>query len=421
MAGTPFYGLSDPELESLNALQAQFISDQSPLKVDLMCGVYRTDEGNPFVLPAVKQARERLHNDPSWNHEYPPSHLGTQRFRDLSSRLLFGEESGHVKDKSIVTVQTLGGSGACHMGAAFLERHYGPWKEGAPKRVYVPNETWVNHANVFRYLNIAVSSFPYYSPGSGAVAFDKLKNSLEDIPHQSVVVLQVAANNPTGCDLSQTQWNSLAEAFRRKGHFAFFDAAYLGFASGDHDRDSAPLRLFVEQNIPMVCAMSYGKTFGIYGERTGVLSIPLPTADLARRTEKHMKLLARAETGAMPAFGAMLVEFILGDEHLAQEWKSNLRTMAEELKKRRFHLRALLEELKAPGDWSFLTTQVGMFSYTGLNPGQIDMLRELFHVYLQDTSRLSIAGLNSSNMNHVARSLDAAVRLYRSSESASLT
>ncbi|KAB8068852.1 pyridoxal phosphate-dependent transferase [Aspergillus leporis] len=317
----------------------------------------------------------------------------------------------------IVTVQSLGGSGACHTGAVFLDRHYRPWKEGVTKRVYIPKETWTNHPNVFRYLNIAVSNFPYYSPKFGAVAFSELKNALGNIPNQSVVVLQVAANNPTGCDLSQAQWDSLSDVFRRKGHFAFFDAAYLGFASGNHDRDCAPLRLFVEQGIPMLCATSYGKTFGIYGERIGILSIPLPTAALAKKAEKHMKLLARAETGAMPVFGSTLVESILGCENLAKEWRTNLQTMAEELKSRRLHLRTLLKELKTPGDWSFLTTQAGMFSYTGLSLGQIDMLRETFHVYLQDTGRLSIAGLNTSNISHVARSIDAVVRHYQFPES----
>ncbi|GAQ11466.1 aspartate aminotransferase, cytoplasmic isozyme 1 [Aspergillus lentulus] len=417
MTETPFHDLSDPELESVNTLQALFNQDQSPLKANLMCGVYRTDEGKAFVLPAVKQARELLYNDPLWDHEYPPSHIGTQHFRDLTSRLILGGESSYTKDKCIVTIQTLGGSGACHMGAVFLDRHYSPWKKGAPKRVYIPKETWTNHPNVFRYLNIAVSNLPYYSPESGAVAFSELKDALNQIPNQSVVVLQVAANNPTGCDLSQEQWNSLVDDFRRKGHFAFFDAAYLGFASGDYDRDSAPLRLFVEKGIPMLCATSYGKTFGIYGERIGSLSIPLPTADLAKKTEKHMKLLARAETGAMPVFGSKLVESILGCANLAKEWKSNLQTMAAELKRRRLHLRTLLEELDTPRDWSFLTTQAGMFSYTGLSSGQIDMLRESFHVYLQDTGRLSIAGLTKSNISHVARSIDAVVRHSQFSES----
>ncbi|GFF22397.1 aspartate aminotransferase, cytoplasmic isozyme 1 [Aspergillus udagawae] len=179
MAGSPFHDLSDPELESLNALQALFNDDQNLLKADLMCGVYRTDKGKPFVLPAVKQARELLCNDPCWNHEYPSSHLGTQRFRDLSSTLLFGEECTSVKDKRIVTVQTLGGSGACHMGAVFLDQHYGPWREGAP----------TNLPNFFLYLKIAVSTLPYYNPRSGAVAFGELINALDNVPNQSVVVL----------------------------------------------------------------------------------------------------------------------------------------------------------------------------------------------------------------------------------------
>ncbi|KAL4782545.1 aspartate aminotransferase, cytoplasmic [Aspergillus varians] len=410
----PFDELPHPELESLNALQAQYQQDPSPLRVDLLCGVYRTDEGKPYVLPAVQQARNLLYQNPDWNHEYPVSHLGTPRFRDLTAQLLFGEDNIYVKDRRVASMQTLGGSGACHMGAVFLNKHYGPWNAGAPRKVYIPAETWNNHPNVFRYLDIEVDNLPYYDHKTGTVAFDELKGALERLPNQAVIVLQPAANNPTGSDLSQEQWHTLADLFKRKGHFPFFDAAYLGFVSGDHQKDSAPLQLFLERNIPFLCALSYGKSFGLYGERVGVLSIPTYTPDLARRIESHMKLLARAETGAMPLFGSMVVECILGNEELRIEWKNNLRRMAEDLKQRRQQLWVALSELETPGDWSFITQQAGMFSYMNLNTKHIDMLRETYHVYLQDTGRLSVAGLNGSNIRYVAQSINSVLR-YRGS------
>ncbi|KAL2835928.1 pyridoxal phosphate-dependent transferase [Aspergillus pseudoustus] len=178
MKEDPFHELVDPELESLNTLQTLYREDQNPLKVDLMCGVYRTDEGKPYVFPAVQQARNLLYQNPDWNHEYPESHLGTLRSRDLTAELLFGENVNNVKDKHVASMQTLGGSGACHMGAVFLKKHYGPWKAGAPKKVYVPAEAWNNHPNVFRYLGIGVDKLPYYDCKTDTVTLDDLKEAL---------------------------------------------------------------------------------------------------------------------------------------------------------------------------------------------------------------------------------------------------
>jgi aspartate aminotransferase len=181
------------------------------------------------------------------------------------------------------------------------------------------------------------------------------------MPSRSIVVLQVCGNNPTGCDPSTSEWADLACTFQCMGHFAFLDISYPGFVSGSAELDCAPIRLFAGAGIPMLVAATYSKAFGLYGERVGHLCVPLPSVEATARVEKQMKLLARAETGAQPRFGAKLVEIILGTPQLRAMWESDLKRMARDLAARRERLKMALLELDTPGDWSFVTDQAGMF------------------------------------------------------------
>jgi aspartate aminotransferase len=182
------------------------------------------------------------------------------------------------------------------------------------------------------------------------------------LPAQSVVLLQSGAQNPTGCDPSPEQWRELASIFSQRNHLAFFDAAYPGFASGDIDTDLASVRLFAEQEIPLVFVSTYGKSFGLYSERVGILSILAPSEEVGTRIEAHLKLLARAESGAPPDFGSKIIETVLSDEALKSQWREEVRDMANQLKHRRAALREGLEKLDTPGDWQHITDQNGMFS-----------------------------------------------------------
>lgn len=225
-----------------------------------------------------------------------------------------------------------------------------------------------------------------------------------------MIVLQTSANNPTGCDPTSSQWRELAEIFHECGHLAFLDGAYLGFATGSPHQDCESIRIFAQERVPLMLATTYGKAFGLYGERVGMLFVPAPSIKVAQRIEKQMKLQARSETGAMPAFGAKIVETILGDVRLRSEWEADVRAIARQLCDRRERLRSLLEELGTPGKWRYITEQAGMFSlvlavsclervsyanttlrYFKLSPEQIQQLRDRHHIYLQDTGRVSIA------------------------------
>ena len=219
----------------------------------------------------------------------------------------------------------------------------------------------VNHSNLFVDARFETAELPYYNPSTRAFDLPNFITALETIPSQSIVVLQVCGNNPTGCDPTTREWKQLASAFKAHQHFAFFDLSYPGFVSGNVPQDCLPIRLFTEQDIPFLLAVTYGKSFGLYGERVGHLCVPLPTADSAARVEKQMKLLARAETGAQPRFGARIVSTILGDPHLRSIWETELKRMAQDLVNRRRALKRELTSRGAPGDLDFVTNQVGMF------------------------------------------------------------
>ena len=224
-----------------------------------------------------------------------------------------------------------------------------------------------NHVNVFTFLGVEVDSLPYYDSSTGTLAFSALNTAIGCLPPQSVVVLQTCAQNPTGCDPTLDQWRKLAATFIAGGHFMFFDAAYSGFVSGSTHADAACVRIFADAGVPLLLAATYGKAFGLYGERVGILLITAPNTGVAERMEQQMKLLARAETGAMPIFGAMVVEAILKDPILCESWEEDVRSVAAQIRERRSKLRNLLEhDLSTPGDWTRITEQVGMFSYVFL-------------------------------------------------------
>ncbi|KAJ6003210.1 hypothetical protein N7451_005757 [Penicillium sp. IBT 35674x] len=360
IAANPFQNVPAGRTEKLEALLTQFRADTDPRRTDLLVGVYKTSEGKAYVLPSVKE--------------------------------------------------TLGASGGCHVGAVMLKNHYGPWKETGNPEIFLPSETWLNHAPLFEYAGIKPSLLPYFSSKTNSFDFVRFSEAIKLLPAQSVVLLQSGAQNPTGCDPSPDQWQELASIFSQRGHLAFFDAAYPGFASGDIDTDLESVRLFADHEIPLIFVSTYGKSFGLYSERVGILSILAPSEEVGKRIEKQLSLLARVESGAPPDFGSKIIETVLSDQVLEHQWRGEVRDMANQLKQRRIALRERLEELETPGNWQHITDQKGMFSYVGLTVEQVTLLRNEHHVYLQDTGRISIAGLNKFNMDHTARSISDVIK-----------
>nr|CAG8489268.1 11410_t:CDS:2 [Entrophospora candida] len=226
----------------------------------------------------------------------------------------------------------------------------------------------------------------------------------------SIILLHACAHNPTGVDPTQEQWILIADVMESKGHFPFFDCAYQGFASGDLDKDAWAVRYFIERGFELLICQSFAKNFGLYGQRAGCLTFVLKNADAAARVESQLAKLQRAEISNPPIHGARIVNTVLNDPALYTEWTENLKTMSYRIQEMRKRLYEKLIELNTPGTWNHITDQIGMFSYTGLKAQHVKVLKEKYHIYLVDNGRISMAGLNSSNVDYFAQAVDDVVR-----------
>lgn len=393
--------------DSIFKLTAAYKLDPFPQKINLGVGAYRDDDSKPWVLPVVKKATEALLNDPSVDHEYLPI-TGLPEFTSAAARLILGPDSVALQEKRTVSVQTISGTGANHLGALFLSRFY---EFNGEKRVYLSDPTWVNHFAIFKNVGIDPVTYPYYDPKTIGLDIDGFLNSLKTAPARSVFLLHACAHNPTGVDPTREQWGKIADVILEKGHYAFFDCAYQGFASGDLDNDAWTVREFVKRSVPMLVCQSFAKNAGLYGERVGALHVVASTSAIADRVQSQLSVLERSEISNPPAHGARLVALILNKADLFDEWKRDIKTMAERIIAMRKELfRLLTEELRTPGDWNHIVAQIGMFSFTGINQDQAKALTEKGHIYLTLNGRISMAGLNSKNIAYFAQNLDKAVR-----------
>ncbi|KAJ5771817.1 hypothetical protein N7520_002346 [Penicillium odoratum] len=386
-------------------LMADFDADTHPSKVSLIAGAYRDENGNPWVLPSVKkaiqpqrknvQAKERLGET---THEYLGI-AGSPLFIKLAQDLIFGPVAPRLDN--IASVQTVSGTGANHLAATFLARHL------RPNHVFIPDPTWINHKAIWEMAGVAVSEYPYYSSVTKEVDMVRMLNALEQAEPNDVIILQACAHNPTGIDMSKSQWMQVADLVRRKNLFVVFDSAYQGFATGDIDGDAWAVRHFMDNLLksethPGLCvAQSFSKNFGLYGERVGALHLVVPKDFSARGALSELTAIARAEYSNPPRFGARIVEIILGDEELTAQWKVDLETMSSRIWSMRRDMKQRLE-IETEEDWVHLEKQIGMFSYTGLRKEQVYRLRDEFHVYLLPSGRMSLCGLNDGNVQYVA-------------------
>jgi len=389
-------------------LTAAYKADTFPQKVNVGVGAYRDDNNKPWVLPVVKKATEILLNDPALDHEYLPI-TGLPEFTSAAARLILGVNSPAIAEGRAVSVQTISGTGANHLGALFLSRFY-KWS-GEPI-VGLSNPTWANHHAIFKNVGIKPIDYPYYDPRTIGLDFQGFLSALRNATPRSVFLLHACAHNPTGVDPTQSQWETIANVMLEKEHFAFFDCAYQGFASGDLVKDAVAVRYFVQRRVPLLVCQSFAKNAGLYGERVGALHVVTSSGkDEADRVKSQLSVLQRSEISNPPSHGARLVSLILNNPELFEEWKHDIKTMAHRIIDTRNELYALLtKEFKTPGNWDHIVNQIGMFSFTGLNAAQSTALVEKAHIYLTSNGRISMAGLNSKNIRYFAESLDKVVR-----------
>jgi len=290
------------------------------------------------------------------------------------------------------------------VGADFLKRHIS-LPSDTKGSVWLPTPTWGNHNNIYKDSGLSFKNYKYYDPSTCGLDFNGMKEDVKNAPKNSIFLFHACAHNPTGVDPTLDQWKELSQICKEKDHFVIFDMAYQGFASGDPERDSAPVRYFIEQgHNPMIC-QSYAKNFGLYGERVGSLTLLCENPKEAEAVESQLKILVRPMYSNPPIHGARIVSTILGDEKLTSLWRKEVKSMADRI----ISMRAkLVENLKANGskrDWSHITSQIGMFCYTGLTPEQVDKLTSEYHVYLTRNGRISVAGVTTSNVGYLAESI----------------
>ncbi|KTW26537.1 uncharacterized protein T551_03454 [Pneumocystis jirovecii RU7] len=385
-------------LDPILGINEVFNLDKSSLKVNLGVGSYRDDNGKPYVLPSVKQAEKNIFAA-DLDKEYTLI-SGIPSFTKYAAELAYGENSAPLKENRISVVQCISGTGALRVGGEFLNRFY------SSKKIYLPTPTWGNHTPIFKDSGLEVHRYRYYNKDT--IGLD-LEGALEDIqsaPQGSIILFHTSAHNPTGVDPTQDQWHLFSDVIKSRNHFVFFDMAYQGFASGDVVKDAYALRYFVKQGHNLCVSQSFSKNMGLYGERVGTFSIVCESLDEKKRVESQLKILIRPLISNPPIHGARIAVEILSNEKLYKQWLSELKKMADRIILSRKLLRKYLEEdFQSKHDWSHITSQIGMFCYTGLNPLQVKRLADEYHIYLTNDGRISMAGVCSSNVRYVSESI----------------
>ncbi|KAH7827278.1 Aspartate aminotransferase 4 [Monocercomonoides exilis] len=376
--------------------------------ISLVVGAYRDENGKPWVLPTVRQIEKEMAESPALDHEYLKI-TGLPEFLPAAQKLMFG-----VKDETIASAQVLSGTGALYVGFSFLHKHLGC------TTLMIPDPTWPNHPNVAAAAGISVTKYPYYDRKTNSVLFDQMYDAISKAETNTIILMHPCAHNPTGMDLTMDQWEKLASLFQSRAATSplipFFDCAYQGYASGDLELDAAAVRHFLALGLPIIVAQSFSKTMGLYGERCGCLHLKCTSKDIATNVTSQLSSFIRATYSNPPGHGARIATALLTDETKYKSWLNDLKTMTDRLKSMRTALREGIEKAQAelpeaPKErkWDHITTQRGMFSFTGLTPQECKYLSEKHHIFLTGNGRVSIAGLNPSNVERVSRAIVDAV------------
>ena len=373
-----------------------FNADPNPNKVNLGVGVYTDANGKVPLLQCVKRAELAMAAAAAPRGYLPID--GIAAYDKATQALVFGADSDIVKNNRAVTVQALGGTGALKIGADFLKRI------AATSAVYISNPSWENHRALFESAGFDVLDYAYYNAESRDLNFDGFLAAVKAMPAGSIVVLHACCHNPTGVDPTFAQWQQIAAAVRAGGLVPFLDLAYQGFGDGVLE-DGAVVKLFAATPGPIFVSSSFSKSFSLYGERIGALSVVTAGKDEAARVLSQLKRVIRTNYSNPPTHGAALVAAALTDPEARALWESELSEMRNRIKAMRVALHAALKRMAPNANFENILTQRGMFSYSGLNKDQVLRLRAEFGIYAVDTGRICVAALNEKNVDLVAASI----------------
>jgi aromatic-amino-acid transaminase len=378
----------DPILGITEAYNA----DKNPNKINLGVGVYYDDNGKVPLLECVKKA-EALLMEKLAPRTYLPIE-GLAAYDKAVQDLVFGADSAVVQEKRAITAQAIGGTGALKLGADFLQRF-------SPKsQVWISDPSWENHRALFESAGFTVNNYPYYDASTRGVNFTGMLGALKSMPAGSIVLLHACCHNPTGADLTDAQWDEVVQVVTQRGLIPFLDMAYQGFGDGIAE-DGKVVRQFAQAGGPLFVSNSFSKSFSLYGERVGALSIVGATAEEAARILSQLKRVIRTNYSNPPTHGGQVVATALATPELRKMWEDELAGMRVRIREMR---QSLVQKLKAKApsqDFDFVIKQRGMFSYSGLTKAQVERLRNEFSIYAVDTGRICVAALNSRNIDYV--------------------
>ncbi|KAI4356124.1 hypothetical protein L6164_000171 [Bauhinia variegata] len=378
-----------------------FLADPFIHKINLGVGTYRDDEGKPVVPQCVRDAEAKIKER---KFEELNSCAVISKFVRDSVKLAYGNDSYVVREESFAGIPALSGTSACRIFAEF-QRHFHPHSQ-----IYLPDPTWSNHRNIWKQAEIPVKMFRYYNADTKGLDFAALMDDAKNAPDGSFFLLHPCAHNPTGVDPTEEQWREISHQFKVKNHFPFFDMAYQGFASGDLDKDAQAIRIFLEDGHLISCAQSFSKNMGLSGHTVGCLSISCTDTKQAIAVKSQLQQIAHAMFSSPPIHSTLLVTMILSDPDMMTLWRKELKAMAKRIQTMRTDLRQILEDLDSPLNWEHITTQVGMFSYSGLTPDQVKELEKGFHIYMTPDGRISMAGVTTSNVSYLANAIHQVTR-----------
>ena len=393
MPVSPFSAIELAPRDPILGLNEAFNADPRSDKINLGVGVYYNENGKIPLLACVKTAEaERV--AAVLPRGYQPIE-GTPVYNRAVQTLLLGQDAPHLNEGRAVTVQSIGGTGALKIGADFLYRQLGS------RNIHISDPSWENHRALFEAAGFQVADYPYYDPATRGVRFDALLAYLNGLPSGDVVLLHACCHNPTGADLTPTQWAEIIRVCDTRGLIPFLDIAYQGFADGI-EADAAAVRQFAAAGLPCLIASSFSKSFSLYGERVGALTLLCASADEAARVLSQVKRVIRTNYSNPPIHGAAIVTTVLTQPTLRQQWEDELATMRDRIRAMRGDLVTGLAAQGVATDFGFINRQRGMFSYTGLTATQVERLRAEFGIYAVSTGRICLAALNPGNLDRVA-------------------
>jgi len=377
-------------------LNEQYNADTRPGKVNLGVGVYYDDEGRIPLLKAVRKA-EVARIEAAAARGYLPIE-GLASYNKGAQELLLGADSALIKEGRVLTAQALGGTGALKIGADFL-------RQLLPNaKVVISDPSWENHRALFERAGFKVETYPYYDAATHGLNFQGMLSALKALPAKTIVVLHACCHNPTGVDPSAQQWHEIAQAVKDADLVPFLDIAYQGFGDG-LDEDASVVRMFADMGLTMFISSSFSKSFSLYGERVGALTLVAGNKDESTRVLSQLKRVIRTNYSNPPTHGGTIVASVLNTPELKTLWVEELTEMRNRIRGMR---QQLVEKLKAQGvkqDFDFVLAQRGMFSYSGLTADQVDRLRNEHGVYAVSSGRICVAALNSRNIDYVAKAI----------------